>query len=695
MSSFLQQLLAVTPVAVPPAGSLRLSYDGDGGNAEGYLFVDNDFLIAELDTYQAQVVLHFDGNCDNSVEGGPTVLLYNAIGSNTGPQYTTVNALGGGANQQFYADNDGSKFPYFEVAAMGAEWCLEITKFAHSVYTDRVLLSVMTNGIPTFGGGTHSRGEYGLKQNGNSIDVYYPDGGDSYGLWNSGNIVPVNQLVHFALYMLAGKLYLSVNGTVYPVNTTNLTTRDDPSYTHTIAVTKDAWFLNGNGSGDPGTGWDEFRYSLGSPYGTTNFSPPTGRISETAIPVSSRIVSFNPWHFSNTNTIVSSNLINEGSGGSTYDAIPNSTPYFKIPTDLGPYFSMGISSGCFSIQRPVQDDMSLCIWFRSLQTGGGAEFYAGFPLYGGDSAGAAPDFGVALCDNGKFAFGANTETLRTTNSYNDGRWHFGVATREKASGRVTLYVDNKLQVSAINSSAINVSLNANAILGLAGDFTNEVVSQIDVGPMDIFNVVLTPDQIRALYHKNIGDYPLGKTKKAGEIRPYLSRGNFPTIPQNVTETGNDYDGFSYVATDVSFCGGKLSLAFSQGVDALFEFTVGSEIDGSTLVYCGLYPVEGGESPNWNSNPAYVQDGIVASSGLYYYIARNGTFTATSVVAAKGDLVRATKKGNIVTWTRRRPNGATDVIRVHSATSDFGTQNQWIWMHLLHVGAAALNLNWIS
>jgi len=105
------------------------------------------------------------------------------------------------------------------------------------------------------------------------------------------------------------------------------------------------------------------------------------------------------------------------------------------------------------LTRPVQDDISLCCWFKTTQNAGAAtQWYNGRGLIDCEVGGVVNDFGLAV-GAGKVMFGTGNPDVSVVSSstYNDNNWHFAVGTRTRSSGVLTLYVDG-VQVGTTTSS---------------------------------------------------------------------------------------------------------------------------------------------------------------------------------------------------------------------------------------------------
>jgi hypothetical protein len=129
-------------------------------------------------------------------------------------------------------------------------------------------------------------------------------------------------------------------------------------------------------------------------------------------------------------------------------------------------FTSGTSSGTLPVV--VTGNFSVGFWIKTTMTANsGSQWYSGNSLVDAEVCGVTNDWGIALINAGKIAFGTGNpdKTIISTSNYNDGSWHFITATRNTTStGTMILYIDGS-QVASVTS--VNVSaLNAPTIIGL-------------------------------------------------------------------------------------------------------------------------------------------------------------------------------------------------------------------------------------
>jgi hypothetical protein len=197
-------------------------------------------------------------------------------------------------------------------------------------------------------------------------------------------------------------------------------------------------------------------------------------------------------------SIVSSNLVvnlnastysgsgntwtNSVSGGNTYDATAIDSPPFTS-FGSGSCFTFSASKR-FTFARPAQDAMTIGVWFKTIEQGGGTyppssayQFWSTNYLIGGDATGSANDYGIGL-SNGHIVWGigaggsdaGGSANSYSTNTYNDGTWHYVTVTRSHPSCALQIYVDGVLDLNNGSCSG-STSLNASALLTIGADNT--------------------------------------------------------------------------------------------------------------------------------------------------------------------------------------------------------------------------------
>ncbi len=167
-------------------------------------------------------------------------------------------------------------------------------------------------------------------------------------------------------------------------------------------------------------------------------------------------------------------------------------------------FVAGVSSGALpaGLVTATQNDFSFGFWFRSAMVAAtGLHWYNGNSLVDAEVCGGVNDWGTALIDGGKVAFGLGSSDLTiksTASGYNNNAWHFVTVTRNRTSGSVILYVDGA-QVSS--ATTVNTAmLNSPTFIGLGRNPC--VASGVYTGSLDdliVYNRVLTPAEVSNIY----------------------------------------------------------------------------------------------------------------------------------------------------------------------------------------------------
>jgi len=156
-----------------------------------------------------------------------------------------------------------------------------------------------------------------------------------------------------------------------------------------------------------------------------------------------------------------------------------------------------------SIPRVVDSDFTIAFWLKSTQTAGNdGQWWQGMGLVDGEVFELHNDFGVSL-GAGKVLFGVGWQNVQDTTVRSgfvaDGTWHFVVATRQRLSGRIALYIDGQLVDS--NPSASSQFLNAPPQLriGSLQPGINFYAGALD--NVQIYDVELSASQTLALYQR--------------------------------------------------------------------------------------------------------------------------------------------------------------------------------------------------
>ncbi|HLI92475.1 MAG TPA: LamG-like jellyroll fold domain-containing protein [Puia sp.] len=168
-------------------------------------------------------------------------------------------------------------------------------------------------------------------------------------------------------------------------------------------------------------------------------------------------------------------------------------------------FTAGTSTGTLpnNLVVAMQDDFSIGYWFNSTMTApSSSQWYGGAALVDAEVCGGTSDWGTALINGGSVAFGIGNPDITVISpgtTYNDGNWHFVVATRAESAGTITLYIDGA-QVATTSGTA-TTARTAPSIIGLGRN--NCVATGVYTGSLDdaiAYARVLSSTEVSNLYN---------------------------------------------------------------------------------------------------------------------------------------------------------------------------------------------------
>ncbi|MDR1156803.1 MAG: GDSL-type esterase/lipase family protein [Oscillospiraceae bacterium] len=141
------------------------------------------------------------------------------------------------------------------------------------------------------------------------------------------------------------------------------------------------------------------------------------------------------------------------------DPLPDDDP---VPEGLAEKWNATLrfdGANSYTAERRVQDDMSVAFWIQTTQAAANTALsYQGTALFTADMAGVRDDFGVSMggpsAGAGKIIFGIGAEggadhNIRGLTTVNDGQWHHVVCTRRKSDNTLQIFVDGRLDASAV------------------------------------------------------------------------------------------------------------------------------------------------------------------------------------------------------------------------------------------------------
>ena len=205
----------------------------------------------------------------------------------------------------------------------------------------------------------------------------------------------------------------------------------------------------------------------------------------TSISANGLVAAFDP---ANTRSYSGTGTAWNDIAGGNYNSTLTNGPTFS--SSNGGFFTFDGVNDYAVLTRPVQDDFSLCCWFKSTQNAGTADqWYNGRGLIDCEVGGATNDFGLSL-GAGKLVFGTGNPDISTASDglYNDGNWHYAVATRSKSAGQFFLYADGTFLKSAYGGTQ---SLTAPSQMRIGSIQTGIAFFAGSIAAVQIYNRVLT------------------------------------------------------------------------------------------------------------------------------------------------------------------------------------------------------------
>ncbi|MGC3959930.1 MAG: glycoside hydrolase family 76 protein [Verrucomicrobiota bacterium] len=176
--------------------------------------------------------------------------------------------------------------------------------------------------------------------------------------------------------------------------------------------------------------------------------------------------------------------------------------------------------------RPVQDDFTIVILFRSTQgISTGVNFWEGAGLVNGERSGSVGDFGLALNSQGRILAGVGNPdtTISSGTGFNNGSFQVVTFRRVRSSGLTQLYLNGALVASGVGGTQ---SLTAPSYLVLGGQGVLNNFLTGDLAEVRVFGTALS-DADR-LGHERVLRSQYG-----------LSGGVAPAAPTGLTGTANN------------------------------------------------------------------------------------------------------------------------------------------------------------
>ncbi|CAA9261089.1 MAG: hypothetical protein AVDCRST_MAG93-2188, partial [uncultured Chloroflexia bacterium] len=167
-----------------------------------------------------------------------------------------------------------------------------------------------------------------------------------------------------------------------------------------------------------------------------------------------------------------------------------------------------------TVPNTPRGDFSVSFWARtSRNAGGAAHWFEGQGLVDGYKPTDGSGFGVAL-GAGKVLFGVGvpgqpgaSATISTPASVADGNWHFFVATRERVTGALKLYMDDSATPVATGAGGTHLlNGSTNLRIGSLLNGTNFFAGDIDA--LQVYDTALSGQTARAIYNRTMQSFCL-------------------------------------------------------------------------------------------------------------------------------------------------------------------------------------------
>lgn len=199
-----------------------------------------------------------------------------------------------------------------------------------------------------------------------------------------------------------------------------------------------------------------------------------------------------------------------GSGSTWYDTqgSNDATLYngaYKTSSGGVDFFVFDGTNDYARMNRPVEDDFSIACWFKTTSTSGssGGGWWSGRGLLDAEAPNFVADFGVSM-GGGKIMYGVHDRTIQTDRQWSDGNWHYMMATRNKTTGDMYLYVDG-MQAQFSDYNYTN-SLTTPSYLDIARIQTGINYHDVDIAEIHLYDNDLSWGQQRKNYLAGDGKY---------------------------------------------------------------------------------------------------------------------------------------------------------------------------------------------
>ena len=222
-----------------------------------------------------------------------------------------------------------------------------------------------------------------------------------------------------------------------------------------------------------------------------------------------------------------------GAPGSTVPDAMVRDAGFGAEGRVGRAFAFDAGDDRVEIRRPVEDTFTVSFWFRTTDVGGGSDtdrrWFLGKGLVDAEVPGIVRDWGVSLIAHGYVSAGTGApETFISSGpGHNDGAWHHVAFTRDRATGRIALWVDGVDVDSAVGSRDPLDTPETVAIGSMLPD-GGAFAGTID--EVRFYGRVLSHDEIRSIA---TGLAPMPEAERAMAARPEAERARWRAMREQL------------------------------------------------------------------------------------------------------------------------------------------------------------------
>lgn len=203
----------------------------------------------------------------------------------------------------------------------------------------------------------------------------------------------------------------------------------------------------------------------------------------------------------------SGNGYDASKGGFPTPALSSDVPDSGI-SDPKSYLFSAAENDSLVLDRPVQDDFTMCLWFKTTAEGTGTHHYDARMLFDSEVGGIAFDYGFGMSEDDHLIFGDGDGVadynLEGTSVVNTGEWTHACVTRKETTGEMRIYVNGTLEAADIGSVAA-LSDNPSLVIGGPEDGGSYWDGNID--DVRIYDSVLNGAEILSLAEGNAACFP--------------------------------------------------------------------------------------------------------------------------------------------------------------------------------------------